>query len=190
MDAFKKALAVMQRLKKETADQAAKLTEAAAAVEVAHKAADDARVAAVIDPSPAAIKAATEAAAALDKVLEARDRLEARSGDLEKAIAVVYREMNTLAVEEAKRSKAEAFAAARARLDAARPVLEQASLDAGLIWMSNGDGPSDQIHTALSRYSGIDAAATRLATFKAWDSIIEKANACQQSMFEENPNED
>ena len=186
MDEFKKALEVMQRIKAEIAGQSPAKAAAAAAVEAAGREADRTRVVAVIDPSEKAAKASAAAAAALDQELEARDRLDARTGDLEAAALVVLKDLTRIAKEEAQRSKKTAFDAASARLKEATPAIAAAFRDAGLLWMAAGTGPldPDKLPEAFIRHSGTDLAEVRRSLMTEWDKIMIGANSLQQSIHE------
>jgi hypothetical protein len=186
MDEFAKSLEVMQRIKAEIAGQSPAKAAAAAAVEAAGREADRCRVVAVIDPSPAAAKTSAAAASALDQALEARDRLDARTGDLEAAALVVLKELSRLAKEQADAAKAVAFKAATERLKVAGPAIAAAFRDAGLLWMAAGDGPldPDKLPEAFLRRGGVDLAEVRRSLMAEWDKIISGANSLQQSLHE------
>ncbi len=181
---FSKRAARLKALQEEAAGLTARLAEARAAVESSKAARDAAVLNEVIEGTPAAVKAVSEAAAALEGALEARDRLEERGQSLTAGIAQIKLALAKIAGEYRKAKMAEAAAAAKAKLTDSRPAVESIMIQAGLVWLLSNSGPIDEerIGAALSRGTGLAWPNLRLAVLAEYDRLQAGANALQTEL--------
>lgn len=176
---FSKKAARLKALQDEAHGLTARLAEARAAVETNRAAREAAVLAEVVEGTPAAAVAVSEAAAALESSLEARDRLEERGAALTAGIGQIKSALARIAGEYRKAKLAEATAAARAKLTEARPAVESVLIQAGLVWLLSSSGPLDEerLGAALHRGTGLGWANLRAAVLAEFDRLQAEAGA-------------
>ncbi|MBK9517486.1 MAG: hypothetical protein IPO09_09060 [Anaeromyxobacter sp.] len=174
MDAtFTKRLERLKTLKLEQAGQVERLAAARAAAEVARTTVEGAKINEVVEGTPAAAKAATDSAAALEKALEARDALESRSAALASGIALLSADLAKASGAEKAAVQAAEVERLRSKLAASAPVIEAALIEAACLWMLRQSGPLDEerVGAALFRATGITWQTLRVQVNATYDRI-------------------
>lgn len=185
---FEKKLERLKELRAERdSGDAAALEKAEVAVIGARAEANEARVAAIVDPTTA--PAAVAAEKKLEAALEARDQIAGRAELLDAAIKRLEGELSAAASASRDATLEAAKAAALERLVKARDAVEAAAVDAVLVWALNKRGPimAGDIAPALAEALDLELEAIRQAGFAALDAIKAEAHEPFRRLAEAQP---